>query len=168
MAVLKKQLGLVDVFSVAAGAMISSGLFVLPAIAYAQAGPGGRPLGAGRQADGSPAAGSALHRDNGPFAYPESRRGMPPRRHPGRRGRPRAHDKGDWIKPGACVIDVGMNRIPAPERGEGKTRLVGDVDFDAVKEVASRITPVPGGVGPLTIAMLLQNTLTAAKLQLTS
>jgi len=69
--------------------------------------------------------------------------------------------KGDWIKPGAVVIDVGMNRIPAPEKGEGKTRLVGDVDFEAAREVAGAITPVPGGVGPMTIACLLLNTLTA-------
>ena len=71
--------------------------------------------------------------------------------------------KGDWIKPGATVIDVGMNRIDAPERGPGKTRLVGDVDFEAVSEIAGAITPVPGGVGPMTIACLLKNTLTAAK-----
>ncbi|GAK44206.1 methenyltetrahydrofolate cyclohydrolase [Tepidicaulis marinus] len=70
--------------------------------------------------------------------------------------------KGDWVKPGAIVIDVGMNRIPAPEKGEGKTRLVGDVDFEAAKEVAGAITPVPGGVGPMTIACLLHNTLIAA------
>jgi methylenetetrahydrofolate dehydrogenase (NADP+)/methenyltetrahydrofolate cyclohydrolase len=69
--------------------------------------------------------------------------------------------QGDWIKPGATVIDVGINRIPAPERGEGKSRLVGDVDFAAAKEVAGAITPVPGGVGPMTIACLLANTLTA-------
>ncbi|WP_136634696.1 bifunctional methylenetetrahydrofolate dehydrogenase/methenyltetrahydrofolate cyclohydrolase FolD [Pseudooceanicola onchidii] len=69
---------------------------------------------------------------------------------------------GDWIKPGACVIDVGINRIPAPEKGEGKTRLVGDVDFDSARQVAGYITPVPGGVGPLTIACLLANTVTAA------
>ncbi|MBK1636948.1 bifunctional methylenetetrahydrofolate dehydrogenase/methenyltetrahydrofolate cyclohydrolase FolD [Rhodovulum adriaticum] len=68
---------------------------------------------------------------------------------------------GDWIKPGATVIDVGINRIPAPERGEGKTRLVGDVDFDSAAEVAGAITPVPGGVGPMTIACLLANTVTA-------
>ena len=70
--------------------------------------------------------------------------------------------KGDWIKPGAVVIDVGINRIDAPERGEGKTRLVGDVDFNAVEQVASAITPVPGGVGPMTLACLLRNTLVAA------
>jgi len=68
---------------------------------------------------------------------------------------------GDWVKPGATVIDVGINRIPAPERGEGKTRLVGDVDFEAAKEAAGAITPVPGGVGPMTIACLLANTVTA-------
>ena len=67
---------------------------------------------------------------------------------------------GDWIKPGAVVIDVGINRIPAAE--EGKTRLVGDVAFDEAVDVASAITPVPGGVGPMTIAMLLRNTLVAA------
>ncbi|GAA4532864.1 bifunctional methylenetetrahydrofolate dehydrogenase/methenyltetrahydrofolate cyclohydrolase FolD [Chelativorans composti] len=70
--------------------------------------------------------------------------------------------KGDWIKPGATVIDVGINRIPAPEKGEGKTRLVGDVDFNSASKVAGAITPVPGGVGPMTIAMLMANTLTAA------
>ena len=70
--------------------------------------------------------------------------------------------KGDWVKPGACVIDVGINRIPAPEKGEGKTRLVGDVDFAAASRVAGAITPVPGGVGPMTIAMLMANTVPAA------
>ncbi len=70
--------------------------------------------------------------------------------------------KGDWVKPGACVIDVGINRVPAPEKGEGKTRLVGDVDFEAAAKVAGSITPVPGGVGPMTIACLLRNTLIAA------
>jgi methylenetetrahydrofolate dehydrogenase (NADP+)/methenyltetrahydrofolate cyclohydrolase len=64
--------------------------------------------------------------------------------------------KADWVKPGATVIDVGINR--------SEDGLHGDVDFDAVKEVAARITPVPGGVGPMTIAMLLRNTLTAAEL----
>uniref|UniRef100_UPI003C7A2743 bifunctional methylenetetrahydrofolate dehydrogenase/methenyltetrahydrofolate cyclohydrolase FolD n=2 Tax=unclassified Thalassovita TaxID=2619711 RepID=UPI003C7A2743 len=68
---------------------------------------------------------------------------------------------GDWIKPGATVIDVGINRIPAPEKGAGKTRLVGDVDFASCAAVAGAITPVPGGVGPMTIACLLANTLTA-------
>jgi len=67
--------------------------------------------------------------------------------------------KGDWVKPGAAVIDVGINRI---ELDNGKTRLVGDVDFDAAKEHAGAITPVPGGVGPMTIACLLLNTVTAA------
>ncbi|WP_029039911.1 bifunctional methylenetetrahydrofolate dehydrogenase/methenyltetrahydrofolate cyclohydrolase FolD [Cucumibacter marinus] len=69
--------------------------------------------------------------------------------------------KGDWIKPGATVIDVGINRIDAPERGEGKTRLVGDVAFEEASEKAAAITPVPGGVGPMTIACLLANTVTA-------
>ncbi|WP_022711166.1 bifunctional methylenetetrahydrofolate dehydrogenase/methenyltetrahydrofolate cyclohydrolase FolD [Pseudochrobactrum sp. AO18b] len=70
--------------------------------------------------------------------------------------------KGDWIKPGATVIDVGINRIDAPEKGEGKTRLVGDVDYAEAAKVAGAITPVPGGVGPMTIAMLMANTLVAA------
>ena len=68
---------------------------------------------------------------------------------------------GEWIKPGAVVIDVGINRIPAPEKGEGKMKLVGDVDYASCAEVAGAITPVPGGVGPMTIACLLANTLTA-------
>jgi methylenetetrahydrofolate dehydrogenase (NADP+)/methenyltetrahydrofolate cyclohydrolase len=68
--------------------------------------------------------------------------------------------RGDWIKPGAIVIDVGINRIPAAE--EGKTRLVGDVAYAEAAEVAAAITPVPGGVGPMTIAMLLRNTIVAA------
>ncbi len=68
--------------------------------------------------------------------------------------------QGDWIKPGATVIDVGINRIDAPEKGEGKTRLVGDVDFEVVRKIAGYITPVPGGVGPMTIACLLANTIT--------
>ncbi len=68
---------------------------------------------------------------------------------------------GDWIKSGATVIDVGINRVDAPEKGEGKTRLVGDVDFASASEVAGAITPVPGGVGPMTIACLLANTVTA-------
>jgi methylenetetrahydrofolate dehydrogenase (NADP+)/methenyltetrahydrofolate cyclohydrolase len=67
--------------------------------------------------------------------------------------------RGDWLKPGAVVIDVGMNRIT---RGDGTTSLVGDVDFAEALEVASAITPVPGGVGPMTIACLLRNTLVAA------
>ncbi|TDT75212.1 methylenetetrahydrofolate dehydrogenase (NADP+)/methenyltetrahydrofolate cyclohydrolase [Litoreibacter halocynthiae] len=68
---------------------------------------------------------------------------------------------GDWIKPGATVIDVGINRLDAPEKGEGKTRLVGDVHYESAAAVAGAITPVPGGVGPMTIACLLANTLTA-------
>jgi len=71
--------------------------------------------------------------------------------------------KGDWVKPGATVIDVGINRIAAaPGSSDGKTRLVGDVDFAAAAKVAGAITPVPGGVGPMTIAVLLANTVTAA------
>ena len=70
--------------------------------------------------------------------------------------------KGDWIKPGATVIDVGINRLP-PAEGQAKGRLVGDVAFDEAIAVAGAITPVPGGVGPMTIAFLLQNTLTAAE-----
>ena len=70
--------------------------------------------------------------------------------------------KGDWIKPGATVIDVGINRIPAPERGEGKTRLVGDVEYATAEKTAGAITPVPGGVGPMTIAMLMANTIISA------
>lgn len=78
-------------------------------------------------------------------------------------GRPKMI-KGEWIKPGAAVIDVGINRVPAPERGEGKTRLVGDVEYETASEVAGSITPVPGGVGPMTIACLLANTVTTASL----
>jgi methylenetetrahydrofolate dehydrogenase (NADP+)/methenyltetrahydrofolate cyclohydrolase len=70
--------------------------------------------------------------------------------------------RGDWIMPGATVIDVGQNTLPAPEKGEGKTRLVGDVAFEEARRVAGAITPVPGGVGPMTIAMLMANTLVAA------
>ena len=70
--------------------------------------------------------------------------------------------KADWVKPGATVIDVGINRVPAPEKGEGKSKLVGDVAFAEAAAVASVITPVPGGVGPMTIAMLMANTVIAA------
>ncbi len=70
--------------------------------------------------------------------------------------------KADWVKPGATVIDVGINRVDAPEKGEGKSRLVGDVAFEECAKVASAITPVPGGVGPMTIAMLMANTVIAA------
>ncbi|MGC4026503.1 MAG: bifunctional methylenetetrahydrofolate dehydrogenase/methenyltetrahydrofolate cyclohydrolase FolD [Mesorhizobium sp.] len=69
--------------------------------------------------------------------------------------------KGDWVKPGATVIDVGINRIST---GDGKTRLVGDVDYAAAEKVAGAITPVPGGVGPMTIALLMANTLVSAYL----
>jgi methylenetetrahydrofolate dehydrogenase (NADP+)/methenyltetrahydrofolate cyclohydrolase len=73
--------------------------------------------------------------------------------------------RGDWIRPGATVIDVGINRVPSRDpvkAAEGKTRVVGDVAFDEAAAVAGRITPVPGGVGPMTIACLLANTYTAA------
>jgi methylenetetrahydrofolate dehydrogenase (NADP+) / methenyltetrahydrofolate cyclohydrolase len=71
--------------------------------------------------------------------------------------------KADWIKPGACVIDVGINRVPSEV--EGKTRLVGDVAYGECAEIAGSITPVPGGVGPMTIACLLHNTLQAARMR---
>ncbi|MBV9516967.1 MAG: bifunctional methylenetetrahydrofolate dehydrogenase/methenyltetrahydrofolate cyclohydrolase FolD [Hyphomicrobiales bacterium] len=70
--------------------------------------------------------------------------------------------QGDWVKPGAIVIDVGINRVPNPAAGEGRTKLVGDVAFAEAAKVAGAITPVPGGVGPMTIACLLSNTLDAA------
>ncbi len=76
-------------------------------------------------------------------------------------GRPEMVKRG-WIKPGAIVIDVGINRVPAEN---GKTKLVGDVAYAECAEVAGAITPVPGGVGPMTIACLLQNTVEAAKIQ---
>jgi len=72
--------------------------------------------------------------------------------------------KGDWIKPGAVVIDVGINRIETEVDGEPKSRLVGDVDYDSVCAVAGAVTPVPGGVGPMTITMLMFNTLRSARL----
>ncbi len=71
--------------------------------------------------------------------------------------------KGEWIKRGSIVIDVGINRVPNPEKGEGQTKLVGDVAFEEAREIAGSITPVPGGVGPMTIACLLENTLEAAR-----
>jgi methylenetetrahydrofolate dehydrogenase (NADP+)/methenyltetrahydrofolate cyclohydrolase len=73
--------------------------------------------------------------------------------------------RGDWVKPGAIVIDVGINRVPNPAAGEGKTKVVGDVAYAEAAKVASAITPVPGGVGPMTIACLLRNTLEAACLR---
>ena len=109
---------------------------------------------------GKPMAAAAARgqrdRDNVPLAHARPRRGLPPRRRPDRRRRPAADGAADWVKPGAIVIDVGMNRTD-----DG---LCGDVDFDAVKEVAAAITPVPGGVGPMTIAFLLRNTLQAARM----
>jgi len=82
-------------------------------------------------------------------------------------GRPRMV-KGDWIKPGAAVIDVGINRVPFDDpvkAAEGRTKVVGDVDFKQARQVAGWLTPAPGGVGPMTVAVLLQNTVTAAKRQ---
>jgi methylenetetrahydrofolate dehydrogenase (NADP+)/methenyltetrahydrofolate cyclohydrolase len=79
-------------------------------------------------------------------------------------GRPRIVT-GDMVKPGAVVIDVGTNRVPDPKSKSG-TKLQGDVDFDSVRQVASKITPVPGGVGPMTIAMLMANTVRAAEMSL--
>ncbi len=70
--------------------------------------------------------------------------------------------RGDWVRPGAIVIDVGTNRVPAPEKGEGKTKLVGDVAFTEAIEIAAAVSPSPGGVGPMTIACLLRNTVLAA------
>jgi methylenetetrahydrofolate dehydrogenase (NADP+)/methenyltetrahydrofolate cyclohydrolase len=70
--------------------------------------------------------------------------------------------RGDWIRPGATVIDVGINRVT---RADGGTMLAGDVHFEEARKVAAAITPVPGGVGPMTIACLLMNTLSAASLQ---
>lgn len=70
--------------------------------------------------------------------------------------------RGDWVKEGAMVLDVGINRVPAPEKGEGKTRLVGDVDFAPAAARSAWFAPVPGGVGPMTIACLLRNTVLAA------
>jgi methylenetetrahydrofolate dehydrogenase (NADP+)/methenyltetrahydrofolate cyclohydrolase len=82
-------------------------------------------------------------------------------------GRPRMI-RGDWIKPGAAVIDVGINRVPFDDpvkAAEGRTKVVGDVHFKEASQVAGWITPAPGGVGPMTVAVLLQNTVTAAKRQ---
>lgn len=71
--------------------------------------------------------------------------------------------KGDWVKPGAVVIDVGINRVEVEVDGESKSKLTGDVDFEAVSQHAAAVTPVPGGVGPMTIVMLMSNTLRAAR-----
>ena len=71
--------------------------------------------------------------------------------------------RADMVKPGAAVIDIGINQVTGPD---GETMIVGDVDTDAVKEVASWVTPVPGGVGPVTVSILLRNTVQAAKKQL--
>ena len=73
--------------------------------------------------------------------------------------------KGDWIKPGAVVIDVGINRVEVNDEGESRYRLVGDVEFESASKVAGAITPVPGGVGPMTIIMLMSNTLRSVKME---
>ena len=73
--------------------------------------------------------------------------------------------KQDWVKPGAVIIDVGINRIEVDDGGEKRSKLTGDVDYDGAAGVAAAITPVPGGVGPITITMLMSNTLRAARLQ---
>jgi methylenetetrahydrofolate dehydrogenase (NADP+)/methenyltetrahydrofolate cyclohydrolase len=70
--------------------------------------------------------------------------------------------RGDWIRPGGLVIDVGINRVADPAQGEGRSRLVGDAHYDSCSRTAGYITPVPGGVGPMTIACLLRNTVLAA------
>jgi len=132
-------------------------------------GGGGRSRGRGPlesvwQADGPAAAGGQRDRDDVPLAHPQSGRGVRPRGHPDRRGRPSAAITREHVKPGAVVIDVGVNRL-TPEEAGNRSGLVGDVDFDAVLDVASAITPVPGGVGQMTAAMLLRNTLQAARRQ---
>ena len=72
--------------------------------------------------------------------------------------------KADWVKPGAVVIDVGINRVETTVDGETRSKLTGDVDFDDVASIAGAVTPVPGGVGPMTITMLMFNTLRSARL----
>ena len=116
---------------------------------------GDRPVDPGRQAGGAAAARRQRHRDALPLAHARPRRGLPRGGRAGRGGRLAALVTADMVREGAVVIDVGTNRTD-----DG---LVGDVDFDAVRERAGAITPVPGGVGPMTRAMLLVNTLRAAR-----
>ena len=122
------------------------------------AGRGGRSLDARRPAAGVAARpqGCRRHRDAGPLANPRHGRGARGRHPRGSRG-PGPHDHRRDVKPGATVIDVGVSRT--------ESGIVGDVDFEPVAEVAGAITPMPGGTGPMTIACLLENTLTAAQLQ---
>ena len=124
---------------------------------------GGRrgPLEPVRQADGAAAAGGERDRHDLPFAHARPARGVRTRGHPDRGRRQGKNRQARLRQAGAIVIDVGMNRL-SPEQAGTKSGLVGDVDFAPVSEVASAITPVPGGVGPMTIAMLLSNTLQAA------
>ena len=94
---------------------------------------------------------------------------MPAGGHPDCRRRGPGPGQPEWIKPGACVIDVGVNRVGekvSEKTGKKVALLKGDVDFDAAKEIAGAITPVPGGVGPMTITMLMKNTVKAAKFAL--
>ena len=116
-----------------------------------------------RQADVVIAAAGQAVSGGGGRVYRKQFVGLLPSPHsPGTRPQTRqAMIKADWLKPGCAVIDVGTNPVDDPSKKAGY-RLVGDVDYDAAKGVASIITPVPGGVGPMTIAMLLRNTLTAA------
>ncbi len=100
--------------------------------------------------------GDRRHRHARPFAHPRSRRGVPRGRHHRRRRRQARMITAEHVKPGAAVIDVGVSRT--------ESGIVGDVDFDAVQAVAGAITPMPGGTGPMTIACLLENTLSAARM----
>ena len=121
---------------------------------------GDRPLQHRRQADGAAAAARELHGDASRIRAPATCPTIARRADILVAAVGQAEMvRGDWIKPGAVVIDVGINRIDAPD---GKTRLVGDVAFAEAQGVAGAITPVPGGVGPMTIACLLRNTLIAA------
>jgi methylenetetrahydrofolate dehydrogenase (NADP+)/methenyltetrahydrofolate cyclohydrolase len=108
-----------------------------------------------QQGPGGDATGDGL-----PLPHPRPARGHPERRHPDRGDRKPEFVTADMVRPGAVVIDVGINRVDDPSLPKGY-RLVGDVAYGPVSELASWITPVPGGVGPMTIAMLLQNTLQA-------
>lgn len=121
-----------------------------------------RPVEPLRQADGAVTASCQRHRYRGAFADKKPAGCLPRRRYSvAAVGRPEMV-KADRVKRGATVIDVGINRIDAPERGERKTPLVGDVAFAELSEVSGNITPVPGGVGPMIIAMLMANTVIAA------